>query len=72
MMTGMIQQVMDTLKRPDGAKQMQQIGPSTAPGAELMQQGMGAEGIGKEEQEEMMRQMGEAMQQLQKMEQPHK
>jgi hypothetical protein len=71
MMTGTIRQVIDTLKRPDGAKQMQQLGPPAASGMDGIQQGMGAEGISKEDQEEMMRQMGEAMQQMQKM-QPHK
>jgi hypothetical protein len=71
MMNGTIQQVMNTLKRPDGAKQMQQFRPAAVPGMGDLQQGLGAEGVSKEDQEEMMRQMGEALQQMQKM-QPHK
>ena len=63
MMTGMVQQAMDTLKQPDGAKKMQQMGQSMVPGG--MQQGMEAEGISKEDQQAMMQQMQEAMQQMQ-------
>ncbi len=70
MMAGMIQQTMDTLKKPDGAKQMQAAGPMGMMGAggmeKGMQQGMKDEGMSPEEQQEMMRQMNEAMQQMQK------
>lgn len=67
MMTSTIQHMVATLKKPDGAKELQQAGPMgiMAPGA--MEQAMKEEGISKEEQEEMMRQMNEAMQQMQKM-----
>jgi hypothetical protein len=72
MMTDMIHQTMDTLKKPDGAKQMQQLGQAMAPGKEGMLQGAaGANGMSKEDQAEMMRQMEEAMQHMQKM-QPQK
>jgi hypothetical protein len=63
MMAGMVQQAMDTLKQPDGAKKMQQMGQPMVPGG--MQQGMEAEGISKEDQQAMMQQMQEAMQQMQ-------
>jgi hypothetical protein len=66
MMAGMIQQTMDTLKKPDGAKQMQAAGPMGMMGAGGMEQGMKDEGMSPEEQQEMMRQMNEAMQQMQK------
>ena len=71
MMAGMIQQTMDTLKKPDGAKQMQAAGPMGMMGGaggmeQSMQQGMKDEGMSPEEQQEMMRQMNEAMQQMQK------
>jgi hypothetical protein len=73
MMTGMIQQTIDTLKRPDGAKKMQQAGPMGMMGSgtmqKSMQQGMQTEGMSPEEQQEMMRQMGEALQQMQKTQQ---
>ena len=73
MMAGMIQQTMDTLKRPDGAKKMQQAGPMGMMGSgtmqKSMQQGMQTEGMSPEEQQEMMRQMEEALQQMQKTQQ---
>ena len=77
MMTAMIKNTVDTLKQPDGAKRLQQAGPmgmmEGAGGMEkgLRQQGMLPEGMSQEEQQEMMRQMGEAMQQMNKM-QPQK
>ena len=70
MMTEMIKNTMDTLKQPDGAKQMQQAGPMGMMGGvgmrKMMDKEMQAEGISQEEQQEMMRQMNEAMQQMQK------
>lgn len=81
MMTAMIKNTVDTLKQPDGAKRMQQAGPmgmmEGAGGMEKgmrqqgVQQGMLPEGMSQEEQQEMMRQMGEAMQHMKKM-QPQK
>jgi len=63
MMTATVQQVMDTLKRPDGAEKMKQMGQSMVPGG--MSQGMEGAGMGKEEQQALMQQMQEAMKQLQ-------
>jgi len=63
MMTSMVQQVMDTLKQPDGAQKMKQMGQPMVPGA--MSQGMEGAGMGKEEQQALMQQMQEAMQQMQ-------
>jgi len=74
MMTSMIKDTVDTLKKPDGAKQMQQAGPMGMMGGagmqKMMQKEMQAEGMDPQEQQEMMRQMNEAMQQMQKMKQP--
>jgi len=76
MMASMIKDTVDTLKKPDGAKQMQQAGPMGMMGGagmqQQMQQEMQAEGMSPQEQQEMMRQMNEAMQQMQKMQQPKK
>ena len=64
MMTQTITQVIDTLKQPDGAQKMQNSTPAMGPGR--MQQSMEADGMSPEEQQEMMRQMEEAMKQMQK------
>ncbi|ADW19476.1 hypothetical protein Despr_3350 [Desulfobulbus propionicus DSM 2032] len=68
MMSGTIQHMVATLKKPDGAKEIQQAGPMGMMGTggmeQMMRQGMENEGMSKEEQEEAMRQMQEAMQQL--------
>jgi hypothetical protein len=70
MTMSMIQDTVDTLKTPDGAQQMQQAGPLGMMGGKGMQQSMQKEmqeeGVSPEEQQEMMRQMNEAMQQMQK------
>lgn len=63
MMTSMVQQVMDTLKRPDGAQKMKQMGQPMTPDG--MSQGMEGAGMGKEEQQALMQQMQEAMKQMQ-------
>jgi hypothetical protein len=55
---------MDTLKRPDGAQKMMQSGPGMGLGG--MQQGMGPEGMSKEEQQEMLQQMDAAMKEMKK------
>lgn len=62
-MTGMVHQVMDTLKQPDGAQKMKQMGQPMGPGS--MTQGMEDAGMGKEEQQALMQQMQEAMKQMQ-------
>lgn len=76
MMTSMIQDTVETLKKPDGAKQMQQSGPLGMMGGKGMQQHMQKEmqqeGASPEEQQAIMRQMNEAMQQMQKAKQPQK
>jgi hypothetical protein len=77
MMTDMIKHTVDTLKKPDGAKQMQQAGPMGMMGGaggmqKMMQKEMQDEGMSPEEQQDMMRQMNEAMQQMQKRQQPKK
>jgi len=76
MMASMIKDTVDTLKKPDGAKQMQQAGPMGMMGGagmqKMMQKEMQDEGMSPQEQQEMMRQMNEAMQQMQKMKQPPK
>lgn len=76
MMTSMIQDTVETLKKPDGAKQMQQAGPLGMMGGKEMQQHMPKEmqegGVSPEEQQEIMRQMNEAVQQMQKAKQPPK
>lgn len=75
MTVDMIKNTIETLKKPDGAKQMQQAGPMGMMGGagmeKMMDKEMQAEGINKEEQQEMMRQMNEAMKQMQK-QQPKK
>nr|WP_321465643.1 hypothetical protein [uncultured Desulfobulbus sp.] len=69
MMQGTIQQMVSSLKEPDGAVKMQQ----QAQGATMMmperQKAMELDGMSGEEQQEMMRQMREAMEQMQKMRQ---
>ena len=67
MMVDTIKRSMDTLKRPDGAKQMLQAGPGMGLGG--MQKQMEAEGMSKEEQQEMMQQMEAAMKRMKKMKQ---
>jgi hypothetical protein len=64
MMADTIKQSIDTLKRPDGAQKMMQSGPGMGLGG--MQKGMAAEGMSKEEQQEMMQQMDAAMKQMKK------
>ncbi len=68
MMQGTIQQMVGTLKEPDGATKMQQ----QAQGGSMMpdrQKAMELDGMSGEEQQEMMRRMREAMEQMQKMQQ---
>lgn len=87
MMTSMIQHTVNTLKQPDGAKQMQQAGPmgmlGGADGAmpqgmpqgmqqHGMQKEMPAEGLSPADQQDLMRQMNEAMQQMHKMQEQKK
>jgi hypothetical protein len=65
MTVGMIQQVVASLKEKGGAGKMkQQAGPAMMMGPGMIQ-GLAEEGLSPEEQQEMMRQMQEAMQQLQ-------
>ena len=64
MMADTIKQSMDTLKRPDGAQKMLQSGPGRGLGS--MQKSMEAEGMSKEEQQEMMQQMEAAMKHMKK------
>ncbi len=64
MMADTIKKSIDTLKRPDGAQKMLQSGPGMGLGG--MQKGMEAEGMSKEEQQEMMQQMEAAMKQMKK------
>lgn len=75
MTVAMIKDTIDTLKRPDGAKQMQQAGPMGIMGGagmkKMMEKEMQEDGATQEEQQEMIRQMNEAMQQMQK-QQPKK
>lgn len=76
MTVDMIKNTIDTLKKPDGTKQMQQAGPMGMMGGgagmqPMMEKEMQAEGISQKEQQDMMRQMNEAMQQMQK-QQPKK
>lgn len=59
-----VKQSIDTLKRPDGAQKMLQSGPGMGLGS--IQKGMEAEGMSKEEQQEMMQQMEAAMRQMKK------
>ncbi len=59
-----IMQVIDTLKEPDGAQKMQNFTPAMGSGG--MQERMEADGMSPDEQQEMMRQMEEAMKQMQK------
>lgn len=69
MMTETVRHMVNTLKKPDGAKQLQQAGPMgmLAPG--MLEKEMEAEGISKEEQQEMMEQMQKAMRQMQQQKQ---
>lgn len=68
MMTSMIQHTMETLKKPDGAKQMQAAGPmGMMPSTGKQPAAMPDTGMSPADQQEMMRQMNEAMQQMQKM-----
>jgi len=71
MMTRMVKDTVATLAKPDGAKQMQQAGPMGMMGG-AMQDSMKEQGMSPEEQKEMMRQLNEAMQQMQKTKQPAK
>jgi hypothetical protein len=65
MMSGMVQQMVASFKEPDGgAKMGQQGGPAMMMGPSFRQQAMEADGISAEEQQEMMRQMQKAMQQM--------
>ena len=64
MMADTIKNSIDTLKRPDGAQKMLQSGPGMGLGG--MQKGMEAEGMSKEEQQEMMQQVEAAMKQMKK------
>lgn len=69
MMANHIKQSMETLKQPDGAKIMMQSGPGMGLGSMQkggIQKGMEADGMSKEEQQEMMQQMDAAMKQMKK------
>lgn len=64
MTAGMIRQMVASFKDPEGGKKMQQQAAPAMTAPDMMQ-GMGAGALSPEEQQEMMRQMQEAMQQLQ-------
>lgn len=59
MLTGTIEQVMETLKRPDGAKAMQQFGQPMSPAGAMPQAMEG--GGGQAEQQQLLREMEAAM-----------
>lgn len=61
-----IKQTMDTLKRPDGAKAMQQMGSPMLPAGPMGEPSLGDEApMSKEEQAEMMKEMKAAMKKMQ-------
>ncbi|MGD9946913.1 MAG: hypothetical protein AB7U29_00380 [Desulfobulbus sp.] len=66
MSEGTVQQVVNAFKEPDGAMKMQQQAGAVPMMAPARQQAMEADGVSAEEQEEMMRQMQDAMQKMQK------
>ncbi|MDD2463117.1 MAG: hypothetical protein PHI97_03905 [Desulfobulbus sp.] len=69
MMEGMVQQTVNAFKDPEGAKKMQSQAGAASMMVPTRQQAMEADGVSAEDQQEMMRQMQEAMQQLQKVQQ---
>ena len=69
MLEGTVQQMVNSFKEPDGAVKMQKQASGAAMMIPARQQAMEADGVNGEDQAEMMRQMQEAMQQLQKMQQ---
>ncbi|MGE4559276.1 MAG: hypothetical protein AB7E77_03665 [Desulfobulbus sp.] len=71
MLEGTVRQMIDTLKEPDGAQKMQQQGGDAATMAPGRQAAMEADGVNAADQEEMMRRMQEAMQQMQQMQPQH-
>lgn len=63
-----IQQTMDTLKRPDGAKAMQQMGSPMMPMGPMDEQGLEDDGpMSKEEHAQMMKEMEAAMEKMKQM-----
>lgn len=68
MIAGTIKQTMDTLKRPDGAKAMQQMGSPMMPIGPMGEPGMEDDGpMSKEEHAQMMKEMEAAMERLKQM-----
>jgi hypothetical protein len=66
MMSGMVQQMVASFKEPDGGSKMGQQGGPGMMMPSSRQQAMEADGMSAEEQQEMMRQMQKAMQQMKK------
>jgi len=66
MTKSMVQQMVNSLKSPEGAAKMQLSQPGTGMKIDAArQQAMGMDGVNAEDQAEMMRRMQEAMQQMQ-------